>query len=404
MSLVAYSDSEASDHEAVPAPKQAQKPAAAQPKRGFQKVVDRSNPHKIRVNLPAASAASTEKDDVDGEAPPAKKARTGGGAFSGFNALLPAPKRTGGQAASGAAGGSGGAKKGLGVGISLRTGAAPAFSREPVSIEASDSAGAGGRHAVGEEPSADEPKQIASDSPFAAHIKPQEVKLVGKPTVFRPLSVARNTKKKKPAQAVVAPSSQPENAVKSVAVPIPKPRVSLFSIAQTETEPTTAAPGDTYTPMLYEDNREAPASEPHDHADFPDIGQTGPVSATATHHTTSTSNAATGPQSLDTIAADLNLTEAQRRQLFGRQRGKAGAPDLAAINVVSFNTDEEYAANEALRATGETIQHNPVRAIAPGKHSLKQLVNAAQTQKDALEEHFAAGRRNKKEAGSRYGW
>jgi hypothetical protein len=32
------------------------------------------------------------------------------------------------------------------------------------------------------------------------------------------------------------------------------------------------------------------------------------------------------------------------------------------------------------------------------------LVNAASSQKEALEESFAAGRRNKKEAGSKYGW
>jgi hypothetical protein len=48
--------------------------------------------------------------------------------------------------------------------------------------------------------------------------------------------------------------------------------------------------------------------------------------------------------------------------------------------------------------------HNPVRSIAPGKHSLKQLVNAAQSQKDALAESFAKGYQNRKEAGSKYGW
>ncbi|RMZ90737.1 hypothetical protein DV736_g2034, partial [Chaetothyriales sp. CBS 134916] len=57
-----------------------------------------------------------------------------------------------------------------------------------------------------------------------------------------------------------------------------------------------------------------------------------------------------------------------------------------------------------LIAKGDQIQHNPVRAIAPGKHSLRQLVNAAQGQKDALEDSFAIGKQNKKEAGSKYGW
>ena len=71
---------------------------------------------------------------------------------------------------------------------------------------------------------------------------------------------------------------------------------------------------------------------------------------------------------------------------------------------INFNADDQYAANEEFRAKGESVQHNPVRGIAPGKHSLKQLVNAAATQADALEEHFAQGKRNQKEAGSKYGW
>ena len=105
------------------------------------------------------------------------------------------------------------------------------------------------------------------------------------------------------------------------------------------------------------------------------------------------------PQSLDTIASDLNLSASAKRQLLGRQKHNSSA-----INIVNFNTDEEYKQNELMRQAGEVVQHNAVRAIAPGKHSLKQLVNAASTQKDALEESFASGRRNKKEAGSKYGW
>ena len=109
---------------------------------------------------------------------------------------------------------------------------------------------------------------------------------------------------------------------------------------------------------------------------------------------------------LDTIADDLNLSKAARRQLLGRHGAKSES-GATAIRVLNFNTDQEYDDNEALRAAGEKAaqqQHNPVRAIAPGKHNLKQLVSAAQSQREAFEEHFAAGRRNKKEAGSRYGW
>ena len=107
-------------------------------------------------------------------------------------------------------------------------------------------------------------------------------------------------------------------------------------------------------------------------------------------------------QSLDDIAGDLNLSAAERRQLFGRQ--KAGRGGQSALNVINFNTDKEYLHNEELRAAGEQVALNPVRAIAPGKHSLKQLVNAAVQQKDALEESFAKGKSNRQEASSRYGW
>ena len=108
-----------------------------------------------------------------------------------------------------------------------------------------------------------------------------------------------------------------------------------------------------------------------------------------------------GAQSLNDIASDLNLSAADRRQLFGRQKGGA-VPQ--ATKIINFNTDEEYRHNEELRAAGEQAVHNPVRAIAPGKHSLKQLVNAAANQKEALEESFAKGKSNRAEASSRYGW
>jgi hypothetical protein len=102
---------------------------------------------------------------------------------------------------------------------------------------------------------------------------------------------------------------------------------------------------------------------------------------------------------LDYIADDLNLSRAQRRQLFGRNA------DPSSSRILHFNTDVEYAANQEMAHKElAATQHNPVRAIAPGKHTLQQLVNAASTQKDALEESFATGKRNKKEAGAKYGW
>lgn len=75
-----------------------------------------------------------------------------------------------------------------------------------------------------------------------------------------------------------------------------------------------------------------------------------------------------------------------------------------AKNVINFNMDKEYKHNEAVRASGETQIHNPVRAIQGGKHSLRQLVSNVQNQKDALEDSFAKGKNNRKEASSKYGW
>ena len=54
--------------------------------------------------------------------------------------------------------------------------------------------------------------------------------------------------------------------------------------------------------------------------------------------------------------------------------------------------DSEYAANEQLRQAGEVVEHRAVKSIAPGKHSLQQLVNNARSQQENLEDKWAAGR------------
>lgn len=387
MGLVDYSDSEGSDSETPPAPKPAA--TSSQPsKSAFQKVVDRSNPHKIRVNLPSTAASGATNGPPASDEPPAKKARTGGGAFSGFNSFLPAPKRST-EAAGGAT--KRGAGPGLGKGVSLKTGAAPGFSREPVEeADANENGkqdGGEDEDSYGPEAPADEPKP------------PEEVKLVGKPMMFKPLSVANKAKKKKKVASALPTAPKPSKpsstegtaaVVEAQTAPAPKPKVSLFSISQEESSPVPSASGGDYQPMIYTSQQTSTTAYGDDVTAQQQAFSTGPSQPS-------------GPQSLDTVASDLNLTEAQKRQLFGRQRGK-GAQDLSAINVVNFNTDQEYAHNEELRASGEIVQHNRVKAIAPGKHSLQQLVNNAAMQKDALEEHFATGKRNKKEAGSKYGW
>src|SRR5699024_12788464 len=108
----------------------------------------------------------------------------------------------------------------------------------------------------------------------------------------------------------------------------------------------------------------------------------------------------TAGQSLDSIADDLNLSAAARRELFGR--GSAAAH--TATSVKNFNMDDEYQHNEELRAAGDQQTHNPVRAIQGGKQSLRQLVQNVHNQLDALEDSFARGKSNRKEASSKYGW
>ncbi|KAH8589361.1 mitotic checkpoint regulator, MAD2B-interacting-domain-containing protein [Bisporella sp. PMI_857] len=377
MTLVDYSDSDESDVEQSSA-----KPATTG-KPTFQKVVDRSNPGKIKVSLPSL------KNDA-GDEPPAKRIKVGGsGGLCGFNSLLPAPKRTG-QAAGTSIGG-GGVKRGLGAGVSLKTGAAPGFSRQPEPAQESYD----DNEKEGEAPG------VKAD---VEQQKPSEVKLVGKPTMFMPLSVSRKPAKKK--KTVAAPAT-PVTTTRTTAAltatpqaaekPASRPKVSMFSLApETSALEKSIASGE-YKPMMlepeYEVEEESTQEFEPSYEDY-----------TPNHSFTAPPAVPTPPisQSLDDIAGDLNLSAAERRQLFGRQKGGRGVQ--SATKIINFNTDQEYLHNEELRASGEQVVHNPVRAIAPGKHSLKQLVNAAQSQKDALEESFAKGKSNRAEASSRYGW
>jgi hypothetical protein len=387
MGLVDYSDSEPSDIEEV----SVAKPAAPSSKPAFQKVVDRANPGKIKVSLPQASL----KDDTTSDEPPTKRAKTGGGAFSGFNSFLPAPKRTGQTAAS--LGGGTAAKKGLGPGVNLKTGAAPGFSREPEPE----------RYYTEEEENEPAPTNVESGMSLPPPKSSQngeqqpagEVKLVGKPLMFKPLSVSRKPAKKKaavPAVTTLTSSASMETPVtpqSKIEKAAPRPKVSLFSMSTESTSISVPASTGEYQPMMTETKDEAEEDEadslepsyedytPNTSFSVPPAVPTPPVS-----------------QSLDDIAGDLKLSAAERRQLFGRQKGGR------ATTIKNFNTDQEYLHNEELRAAGEQAVHNPVRAIAPGKHSLKQLVNAAQSQKEALEESFAKGKSNRAEASSRYGW
>lgn len=217
-----------------------------------------------------------------------------------------------------------------------------------------------------------------------------DVKIVGNPLMFMPLSVSRKPggKKKKPSATATATATTTANTTAATAkttvpqaeaTPPPK-KISLFSIdtsaeeaaaaaaaAAADTADEDAAASGTYQPMFQDT-----------HAAYEE---------TSTDYTQQQTQPA--PKTLDSLADDLHLSARERRELFGR--GGSGQ----AVATATFNMDQEYRHNEQLRQSGEAEQkqsHNPVRAIMPGKHSLRQLVTAVQSQRDALEETFAKNR------------
>lgn len=390
MALVDYSGSEDSENDeivTIPAPANT-RPNPNKP--AFQKVVDPTNPHKIRINLPDISKNVAGKADNELE-PPLKRAKVGSGGLSGFNSFLPAPKQPAPNVASG--------RVGLSRGVSLKTGAAPGFTREAAPIietyeDAEYEKDEGVTRALKVDTDNDQKdKDIQKDQPLqGSNEQPKK-----KAPMFKPLSVARKPPKRRPPPSnglsgttdQVGGNTEPPKAI---------PKTSLFSIEDTRDTPSkTIGTKGAYQPMVYQPENLEPRNAAQSPTSTFDVEEQNPpeihalpTNPTMLHQT---------PQSLDSIASDLNLSASAKRQLLGRQKTNSSS-----INVVNFNTDQEYAANETLRQAGEQALHNPVRAIAPGKHSLKQLVNAATIQKDALEESFASGRRNRQEAGSKYGW
>ena len=402
MALVDYSgsDSDSSNEEKF-ANSEPPKPNPTSNKPGFQKVVDRSNPHKIKISLPEPTRPTTENGDVEQE-PPAKRAKLGSGGMGGFNSFLPEPKRT----AEGS--GIGGIRRGgLGSGVNLKTGATPAFSREPApKADGSTSKDEGGEAgSVVESSGLDEASSSTERTPDmpTPELGAEPKK---KSTMFKPLSVANKKAQKRrvpPTDSLRAPDSTNGGVTQP---PKGATKASLFFTADESNEAlsTGSAIKGAYQPVVYQAEKPTtmPATNPYSEESPLPNNYTAADSTYRQDEPTQPQ-----PQSLDAIATDLNLSASAKRQLLGRHYNANKAhpsQPSAAPNIVNFNTDEEYAANELLRQAGETVQHNPVRGIAPGKHSLKQLVNAASNQKDALEEQFASGRRNKKEAGSKYGW
>ncbi|OJD17178.1 hypothetical protein AJ78_02722 [Emergomyces pasteurianus Ep9510] len=454
MALVSYSDSECSDSESTPGTQIFEKKKGTAPgtiastrepsKPTFQ--ADRRNPRKIFVSLPdtdkptkSDTQGNGSDNDDDGDGPAKKRLRIGaqgGGAFSGFNSLLPAPKRKGKVEPD---------NKGDGTTVpsrkvfSLKTGAEPAFDRRAdaqMKWDLSNGADAG---TIGEEVSS------GVDVTFGSRIshgsdghgdgitasgkeKAEEpgVKPKGNAMMFKPLSVARTTKQRRGRTTVVpqpqamdgdggqfptsgvskATTAGDQKAEENASKPVPKPKVNLFGLGKEEHQGASVsqASSTTYIPLVYNTPSEPkPQTVPHIEP-----------SALPPPPAPSSAEQPQQHQTLATIADDLNLTRAEKRQLFGRQgfsSSSSNAPDAKQSNpnVITFNTDQEYSSNNAflLSASDAELaaqQHNPVRSIAPGKHSLQQLVNAVSNQREALEESFAIGKRNKKEAGNKYGW
>ncbi|KAG6999388.1 hypothetical protein G7Y79_00035g070600 [Physcia stellaris] len=400
MALVSYSSSDDSDSERKAAPKQL-KPSSGPEKPAFQKVVDRSNPHKVEVHLPESLKSSRDRLE-DRQEPPSKRVRLGAGSAQDFNSLLPAPKRAvtpRGLPSSSATG-----KGGLARGSNLKTGANASFSRDP-RVAAVDTATSSEETpakdfpiSIGHEEE-DEAQAVDSGSSKNRKESPKKVSAA----IFKPLSVGRKPKKKKIElqEDIAVGKASSSTQIKDIASV--KKDSLFFAGGGAAAQSGQPAPKGEYRPMLYEPIRQsgdmtAASHVGNEHLEIQnDANEREKMMGNEALDNPKGSQGTS--QSLDTIAADLNLTESARRQLFGRKKNK-----ISEVSVVNFDTDQEYAANELLRQAGEQAQHNPVRSIAPGKHSLKQLVNAASHQKDALEEHFASGKRNKKEAGSKYGW
>lgn len=399
MGLVDYSDSD-SDNDSPQPPYTHTKTTTAPPaKKPFQKLVDKTNSGKILVSLPSAAATD---DAVPTDEPAAKRIKTGTNRFSGFGSFLPAPK----AAIKATTGGTGSGKAAPKVGINLKTSSEVAFSREaqsPAKVEEKGGDGTTETNAWGASGLKLPPPKTSAQPSIPEGQKPEEeVKLVGKSMMFRPLSVSRKPAKKNGARASttskpMAPASAlAQSATSSPAAPSqdqsaappPKKKISLFSL------------GDD-TPDVKSASEETGPYEP-EFTTYDSSAYTNAQVEYATH----TQPFPTGnvdPTSLDSIADDLNLDPVARRELFGRGGGRGKA---TAKSVINFNLDREYQHNEELRASGalEQQQHNPLRAIKPGKHSLQQLVNQVQSQRDALEENFAKNRATQKQAGSKYGF
>ncbi|EAA28560.1 hypothetical protein GE21DRAFT_4640 [Neurospora crassa] len=434
MGLVDYGSDSDSDSEPVQqpvAPTPAPVVAPSTTKKPFQKLIDRSGSGSGKIIVNLGSAGTDPESRPAEDEPPAKRAKTVGGGssrFSSFGSFLPAPKKTAPIANTAStsvpAGDNSNKPKPI---VNLRTGAEPAFSRtgngnEDDGFGESEPTSGSGLSSGLNLPA---PKKTPAGPSIPEGQKPEEeVKLVGKPLMFKPLSVARKPQKKK---AAVTPKSPATQSVgdKAATTTAPAPsaqatvlaaqpaapkrkQVSLFSMEEEEVTPTTTTTTATTSATgAYEPLFTAP--DPSTNYEYHDNDVTGDYDSYTAPTTSTYSSApsnASHQQSLSSIADDLALNKTARRELFGRQRGGKNGDAFEipeGAKIVNFNMEQEYEHNNALRASGEQV-YNPVRSIAPGKHSLRQMVNMAQSNQSALEDSWAQGRNNRKDAAGKYGW
>ncbi|KAK9451383.1 mitotic checkpoint regulator, MAD2B-interacting-domain-containing protein [Limtongia smithiae] len=105
------------------------------------------------------------------------------------------------------------------------------------------------------------------------------------------------------------------------------------------------------------------------------------------------------PPDIETLALQVGLDDKELQILAGRH-SRRDRP----IKIVDYSVDEQYRSNQIFIASGSGQTVQPVRSITSGKHQLRGLINSATQQRESLEESFAAGRRNKKESGAKYGF
>lgn len=227
----------------------------------------------------------------------------------------------------------------------------------------------------------------------AAPVQPpaKRVKLVPAAVLAREAKAAKLARLGKSASPSPSPSSIPASAASSAPLPEPqtvaapaqaKPKSqlpSLFTMSASQGNamvgPAAAPESERpYEPIMLE--RAEPESE--DDEDQPQA----PIQAP--------------DQDTSTPSPSIDLS--------AHERGRHAAPG-SSVPVVDFSVSDFYASNLALKAQGALAENKrPVQAVGGGRHQLSSLLRSAQTNQEGLAQMHAEHRKNKREAGSKYGF